>query len=482
MNVFFRVRSCKRCHCPPRAAALGLLAALVLAGGCGRREPDHTPDGRVIVRYWEKWTGFEGEAMDAVVADFNASQTDIFVEKLMVSEIERKMMLATAGGNPPDVAGLWSHSVNMYAEKGALTPLDRMLAESGLTREHYIPIMWDLCGHRGHQWALPTTPASIGLHWNRKLFRDAGLDPDRPPRSIEELDRMGEQLTLVEVVREGRPATVRFTELTPAEREAKQFKVVQLGFSPNEPGWWNEMWSYWFGGDIWDGDRRITAATPENLQAIAWFRGYADKYGLKNLQAFGSQFGNFASPQNAFLSGKVAMALQGVWMYNFIDKFAPRLDWAAAPFPSWDPENLPMVTIAECDVLVIPKGAKRPREAFTFMRFVNTQPAMEKLCLGQRKFSPLREMSDGFVARHPNPYIQVFIDLAKSPNVRTVPRLTVWNEYKDELRNAYDRVFLGLAAPEAALAEAERRVQWKYDRVLRRWDLIKDERLKEWEQ
>ena len=37
---------------------------------------------------------------------------------------------------------------------------------------------------------LPTTPATIALHWNKKMFRDAGLDPNRPPRSIAELDEL----------------------------------------------------------------------------------------------------------------------------------------------------------------------------------------------------------------------------------------------------------------------------------------------------
>jgi len=106
---------------------------------------------------------------------------------------------------------------------------------------------------------------------------------------------------------------------------------------------------------------------------------------------------------------------------------------------------------------------------------------MEKLCLGQRKFSPRREVSEEFLRSHPNPYIRVFMNLAASPQARSVPRLTVWNEFDDEMRIAYDRVFLGLASPPDALEEAQRRVQWKFDRVMRRWDLIKDERMREWQ-
>ena len=42
-------------------------------------------------------------AMQAVVDDFNASQDRIFIKMLTVSQIEQKLLLATAGGNPPDL-------------------------------------------------------------------------------------------------------------------------------------------------------------------------------------------------------------------------------------------------------------------------------------------------------------------------------------------------------------------------------------------
>lgn len=460
---------------------LGSLLGLgLLTGSCVRSPEDRTADGRLIVNYWEKWTGFEGEAMEAVVDDFNASQTRILVKKLTVSQIDRKLMLATAGGNPPDLAGLWSHSVCDFAEKGALTPLNRMLEDAGMTRADYIPVFWDVCEHRGFMWALPTTPATTALHWNKKLFRDAGLDPDRPPQTLAELDAMAEQLTVVSLTRGGERVHIRFPELTEEERKAKQFKIVQVGHLPHEPGWWMPMWTAWFGGELWDGNQTITAASETNVRAFQWFRSHAEKYGVSNLRTFGASFGNFSSPQNPFLGGQVAMVIQGVWMHNFIDKYAPHLDWAAAPFPAVDAEALPMVTLAESDVIVIPKGARHPTEAFEFIRYLQSQPVIEKLNLGQRKFSPLAEVSNGFIEEHPNPFIRTFIALAKSPNAVNVPRLSIWQEFNEELRVAGDQVMALSAEPEEALLRAQARVQWKLDRILRRWELVKDERLKEW--
>ncbi len=463
-------------------AAIQILTALAVLPltACGQRATDRTADGRIIVNYWEKWTGFEDEAMQAVVDDFNRSQNRIFVKKLAVSEMLRKLMLATAGGNPPDVAGLWSSNIPDFAEKGALTPLNKMIEQAGIRAEDYIPIYWQQCSHHGFMWALPSTPTTLALHWNKKLFREAGLDPDRPPQSLDELDAMSDQLTVVEIKRNGKSVRVRYPDLTDQEKRAKNFRLVQVGHLPTQPGWWMPQWVYWFGGRLWDGERTITANSPEAIQTFEWLRQAPEKFGIENLRSFGATFGNFASPSDPFLAGQVAMVLQGVWMYNFISKFAPHLEWAAAPFPAKDPARFPLVTLAECDVLLIPKGAAHPKEAFEFIRYVNSPGPMEKLCLGQRKFSPFVKVSDEFLRHHPNPYIQTFIELARSPNARSVPRLTVWAEYSDEMNVAADRVISLQATPQEALDQVQQRIQWRFDRVMRRWDVVRAERLREW--
>ncbi len=421
-----------------------LMMAPLLLSGCPHRQ---RPAGRTVVTYWEKWTGFEGDAMRDVVNAFNASQDRIHVELLTISQIDRKTVVATAGGVPPDVAGLWSFNVHAFADKNALTPLDDYLAEAGITRERYIPGYWDMCRHRGKMWALPTTPASVALHWNKTLFAEAGLDPDRPPRTLEELDAYADRLT----------------------RRDSNGRLVQMGFLPAEPGWWHWSWGCFFGGRLWDGKSRITCASPENIRAYEWVQSYAKKYGAKALQVFQSGFGNFSSPQNAFLAGKVAMELQGVWMYNFISKYAPGLQWGAAPFPHpADRPDLANVTIVEEDVLVIPRGARRPREAFEFIKFVNSQAGMELLNMGQRKHTPLRAVSSKFLAEHENPYIRVFIELARSPNAVSTPKMSVWDEYRDELTNAFDEIWLCRATPREALEAVQTRMQEKLDREMRR--------------
>lgn len=427
-----------------RTVLLVLCGALVLPG-CAPG-PAAPADGRVHVTYWEKWTGFEGEAMRRVVDAFNASQSRIQVDLLTVSQVDQKLLLATAGGNPPDLAGLWSNNTHVYADMNAIQRLDDFCRTAGIQESDYIPSFWNLCVHRGHVYALPTTPATVALHWNKRLFRQAGLDPERPPRTFAELDQFAERLT----------------------RRDADGRITQAGFLPSEPGWWNWAWGCFFGGRLYDGEGHITADCPENIRAFEWVQSYARKYSTAAIQVFQSGFGNFSSPQNPFLSERVAIELQGVWLYNFIDKYAPNLDWGVAPCPHpADRPDLANPTVVDMDTLAIPTGAPHPREAFEFVRFVQSPVGAELLNLGQRKFTALRAISEQFKTEHPHPYRQGFTDLAYSPNAFSPPKLAVWREYQDELSNAFSKIWLLQETPTAALRNVRERMQRKLERELR---------------
>ncbi|MFI5337996.1 MAG: ABC transporter substrate-binding protein, partial [Opitutales bacterium] len=451
-----------------------LLLALLGAGRAGAGE-------RVVVNYWEKWAGFEAEAMQAVVDDFNRSQDRIEVRLLSISPIDIKLLLAASAGNPPDIAGLWSHSIPDFAEKGALTPLDEAMAGAKLGADHYIPVFWDLCRHRGFTWGLPTTPGCMALFYNKKLFREAGLDPDHPPRTFAEFESMSRRLTRVELMRGGQLVRLSFADLTPAERAAGKYTLVQVGHLPQDAGMYVSAWGLWFGAKFYDGGRRIMADDPGMLAAYHWMLDTTLTYGVDQLRDFGASFGQSQTSQSPFLAGQAAMVVQGPWLKNFIEKYAPDIEWGVAPCPAAPgvSDHAP-VTYVETDVVVIPRGAKHPREAFEFINYLQRQDVAEKLATLQRKFTTLREVSPGFISQHPNPAIRTFIELARSPGARYVPRLPNWREYEIELTIAAMRVRYLLMTPEQALAVVQERVQWRYDRILRRWDIVKDERLSEW--
>jgi ABC-type sugar transport system permease subunit/ABC-type glycerol-3-phosphate transport system substrate-binding protein len=401
---------------------------------------DRLTESRTHVVYWEKWTGFEKDAIQIVVDDFNRSQDRVFVDLVSVSVIRQKTLLATAGGNPPDLAGLPNDSVVEFADKNALTSLEDLARGTRVTGERYVPIVWDMCNHAGHLWSVPTTPVIVALHWNKDLFEQAGLDPEQPPRTIAELDQFSQKLT----------------------RRGAGNRIETMGFLPSEPGHWPEAWGYFFGGSLWDG-QHLTLDSKENVLAFEWIRSYAEAYGPEALLTFRSSFGRWGSAQNAFISGKVAMELEGVWLANFIGMYNPKMRWGAAPFPSAREADDP-ITIANSDMLVIPRGAKHPREAFEFIKYMAEQGPIEKLSLLHGKTSPLAEVSDDFYARHKNPYIRMFQRLSMSKNTIHFPYVGVWNQLTGEFSNAFDRVWLLEATPAEALHEVQERVGTAYRR------------------
>ena len=420
-----------------------LLGAVVLSEWTVR---PHPKPGPVEITYWEKWTGFEGDAMRDSVNAFNRSQDRIFVKILTVSGIQNKTLLAIAGNVPPDIAGLYGPNVAQYADANAVLPLDDFCREAGLTADHYVPAYWNVGYYGGHVWALPTAPASTALHYNKTMLAAAGYS--KPPETIEELDAMADKMTV-----RNPDGTIKIS-----------------GFIPNEPDWWAWGWGFVFGGELWDGKSKITINSPENVRAYEWVQSYTKKYGHSVLQTFQSGFGSFSSPQNAFLSEKVTMEQQGVWMYNFITNYAPKLVWAAAPFPlPKDQKSKGDFTFVDADVMVIPRGAKHPKEAFEFMNYVASQKGMERFVLGQRKHSPLLQISPDFYAKHPNPYIKLFSDLPRGHHNFMFPKLGIWPEYQAEINSAVQEITSNEnVSVKAVFDRVQARMQPKLDQYLER--------------
>src|SRR3982751_2509968 len=102
-----------------------LLGLMALSGGLllafGPRPVSHGPAGRVRLQYWEKWTGLEGQQAMEVVDAFNktvGAEKGIWVDYVSMSQIDRKTLVSTAAGAPPDVVGLWDSQAMQFAALG----------------------------------------------------------------------------------------------------------------------------------------------------------------------------------------------------------------------------------------------------------------------------------------------------------------------------------------------------------------------------
>jgi len=401
-------------------------------------------DTRTHIVYWEKWTNFEGDAIREVVNDFNKSQDKIYVDLLSVAGIGDKTLMSVSAGVPPDVAGLYGPNVPEYADDHAVEPLDELCKQDGIEASHYVKAYWDVCVYGKKIWALPTTPATTALHYNTDILGKAGFD--RAPETIEEMDKMAAAVT-----------------------KKKDGKLAVAGFLPGEPGWWNWSWGQFFGGKLWNGKDKITCNDEGNLKAMEWIANYTKLYGEAPMSTFRQGFGGFSSPQNPFMNGQVAMEIQGVWMANFINRFKADLPWDAAPFPyPKDRPDLKNTTHIDMDVIVIPRGSKHKKEAWEFIKYLQKQEVMEKLCLLHRKHSPLSTVSENFYKQHPNKRIKLFYDLASSPNAIPPPKIGIWAEYQSELGTAMGDVANLKKTPKEAMDYVVKRMQPRLDQYLRR--------------
>jgi multiple sugar transport system substrate-binding protein len=139
--------------------------------------------------------------------------------------------------------------------------------------------------------------------------------------------------------------------------------------------------------------------------------------------------------------------------------------WAVAPFPSANP-NLKDVAYCGFDVLTIPRGAKHKKEAFEFIAYVNRQDVIEKLNKLHCKNSPLAKVSEDFLNHHPNPYIRIFEQLARSPNAHSVPQIPIMPEVVDEMTALSQQISLLQVEPRAALAALQVRLQNEYEQFM----------------
>lgn len=463
-----------------------IAAALLLSQPPKLRE--QIPPGRLVIRYWEKWSGREADQMKQIVDLFNATvgaEKGIWVSYISMSQVDQKTLTATAAGAPPDVAGLWDAQAIQFAAMGALEPLDEMANARGLTRDYYKPVYYDALCYEGRLYALPSTPMAVALHYNKEIFqrkaaqlRAAGLDPDRPPATIGELDRYA-------------------AILDTWEGEPGKSNLISAGYLPQEPGWWITLTPYWFGAPLYDPvARKVQLTDPRVVAAFEWIAGYTKRLGVETMRQFRASYPQgFDSPQSPFFTGTVVMEQEGPWKANYIEKLNPRMNnrmnlppeqlasltrqqrrdnctWGAAPFPSGVP-GLENVAYCGGDILVIPATSKHKKEAFEFIAFVNRQDVMEKLVSMHCKNSPLKQMSPDYIRNHPNPYIEVFEELASSPNARGLPPVPVWPAIAQELSRVAEKVYLDQSTPADALREAQARAQAEVDRFFQRQDLRK---------
>lgn len=423
---------------------LALLCALLLPlSGCSYRDSG----AWTTLDLWAAPTGADEKAFRALCDRFERDHPAIRLH-VVGGLKEDKLVRAIVAGAPPDLAYLYNPVMaGPLAANHAVRPLDDYYRRAGFRDRDFLPAAIDQMRWRGALYAMPVTRDSRGFYWNKRVFLEAGLNPDRPPRTMEEMFNLAARLT----------------------KRRADGRLSRLGVLPPKD---NALFFSAMGGRLYDpATNRVTIDCPENVAALTWRVKLVDAEGGRDaVAAFASGFGPTESAQNPLAKGDVAMQIDGEWLAIHLERYAPDAEYGIGeiPHPAARPD-LANMAWQDGDIMVIPAGARHPEAAWEFMRWLQEPRQQEFYAARMNNLPTVRSLisspriTTGSRSRETLGYILRHI-AANQSNARCFPALPVAKLYRDALDYAVEMAELHRKTPEAALADAQARVQRELDR------------------
>jgi multiple sugar transport system substrate-binding protein len=367
-------------------------------------------EGKTTITFWHGATDIGLQALEKMVASFEEKNPDIKVKMVYTEASEgadQKLLTAVAGGNPPDVALFDRFKVGSWAAQDALTDLTDMAAADGITGDIYYQYAWDEANYQGKLYGLPYTTDSRMLYYNKDHFEAAGLDPENPPKTLQELEAAADKLT---------------------KKDGNRF--TQIGFIPWYGQGWLYGWGWSFGGDFYNEETgEVTANDPKIVEALTWMSDVAQKYGVEDIAGFESSAGSGA--MDPFISGQISMKVDGNWTISAIEKYKPDMNYGVTPIPT--PTGTDFTTWSGGHAVIIPEGAPNVEAAWEFVKYFGTEEGQE-VYFGELPgdLSVIASVNEK-LGRDDNPVLKQFIDILPNSHSRPVipEGQLMWNELVD---------------------------------------------------
>ena len=296
-----------------RIRILAFLVALLLVSSLF---PAAMADDKPEIKVWQRNSGKGGPVHD-YLADFNANQDELTAVYEGYGENYANMLsMALASNDPPDIFEIQSTMpLITYAEAGHILPVDDIITEEFKAQFHPSSFAQKALYFDGKLYAVPLRIMHYKLLYNKDLFQQAGLDPNRPPQTLEELREYARILT-----------------------EKGNGVSYGLGFYVNY-------------GDIWL--RYIdTIAVASGDTGVYGFDYKTGKFDFSSHKKFfdfwvdvyrdGSMFPGAVTlgveqMRANFAQGNVAMMIDGNWMTTqYATNIPTEVNWEAAPLPLFE--------------------------------------------------------------------------------------------------------------------------------------------------
>ncbi|KAB8164627.1 extracellular solute-binding protein [Streptomyces sp. 3MP-14] len=157
-------------------AGAGALAAPSVLAGCASPA---SPSGSSSLRVWDLFSGGDGVLMDEMLATVTSGPDPFDVDRTILEwgpSYYTKLAMAAAGGRAPEVAVLHLSRLAGYAPGGLLEPFDLdVLAEFGVTEQHFAPAVWERAKWEGEVYAIPLDTHPFIVFYDKEIAGAAGL-------------------------------------------------------------------------------------------------------------------------------------------------------------------------------------------------------------------------------------------------------------------------------------------------------------------
>ena len=339
------------------------------------------------------------------------------------AQCQDKATTLAAAGSPPAMAYVGSRTLKEFAQNDLIVEVPMTDAE----KASYYPHIVDTVTFDGTQWGVPVAFSTKALYWNKDLFKQAGLDPETPPKT------WAEEIAFAKQIKEK-------TGIAGYGLPAKTFDNTMHQFM---------HWVYTNNGQVIDADGNIVMDSPEVLAALQAYKDIAP-YSVEGATAYEQN-----EIRAIFLDGKVGMIQSGSGAaFRLKDS---KIDWGIATLPL-GPEAKGPGTLLITDSLAIFKDSGVEEKAIEFAKYI-TSPAIQEEyeITTDSGLTPLRPSAniDKLVAE--KPYWKPLIDGIQYGGPE--PLLTDYKGFQNAMIAMVQSVVTGQAEPKAALEKAAKEIE-----------------------
>lgn len=369
----------------------------------------------------------------------NYPNIKVTLEPVSYKEKETKYTVESAAGRAPDVFHVHAFSLPMFFSKGFAKDLTPFIAKEDSTfLDAWYPLPLKLMKHEGKMKAMPGDYMTMVLFYNTEMFKAAGLDPNKPPKTCDEFLGYAKKLT-------------RDTD--------GDGKVDQWGFGTvgaKSPGFSMRfgpfLWS--FGGDYLSPDMKRSALdSAEAKEAFAFFVELYTKYKVvpPGLTAMNPQ-----EVRTQLAQKKVAMIMGSGWTPPIVNKINPDLKAFEVLKCAPAPTKRKQATAIWLSSWVMSPNTKHPKEAWKLLKFI-TGKEMELKWFKDNRVTSARKDVSGVASEILNDKFASVL-ASQLPYGKVEPQIKQWPEIIDTFTTSLQEAIVGMKTPEKALAEAHERI------------------------